>query len=355
MRVGELEVAVPIVCAPMAGGPTKPALVSEVGEAGGLGMLAAGYLTADALEELVIDVESRSGRPYGVNIFLTGIDSCAGPAGADTWGAVQRYRDDLAVEARRHGVEPGEPRFSDEAVDAKIDALARHRPALVSFTFGDPGRSLIDRVHREIGAPVAVTVTSVDEAQTAARSGADALIAQGIEAGGHRGLWFDDPALVAGGPATPTAELVRTVTTAVDLPVIAAGGVTDGAAVRSMIALGAIGAQLGTAFLCVDEAGTGAAHRAALLDRTYRDTVITRAFSGRSARSLRNGFAKRHADAPAAYPQVHHMTKPIRAAAGGAGVADDINLWAGTGWRAVSTGSTSDLMARLIAEFDDAP
>lgn len=358
MRIGALEAALPIICAPMAGGPTTPALVAEVGRAGGLGMLAAGYLTAETLDGLVADVESRGPWAYGVNLFLSGVDACADPDGTAARQAVEAYRTELVLEARRHGVEVGEPRFTDEAVDEKLDVLSRYRPGLVSFTFGDPGRVLVERVHSAIGATVAVTVTSVGEARAAVRSGADALIAQGIEAGGHRGLWFDDPSAEAGGPATPTAELVRSIcadpaTGAV--PVVAAGGVSDGAGVRSMLALGAVGAQLGTAFLCADEAGTGPAHRQALLERTFRDTVVTRAFSGRSARSLRNGLALRHPDAPAVYPQVHHMTKPIRAAASAAGVADDINLWAGTGWRSVVAAPAADVMARLAAEFADAP
>lgn len=360
MRIGALETALPIICAPMAGGPTTPALVAAVGRAGGLGMLAAGYLTAEALEDLVADVESRGPWLYGVNLFLSGVDRCAGPDGARQRGAVEAYRRTLAVEASRHGADVGEPRFTDEAVEEKLEVLSRHHPALVSVTFGDPEAALVERVHTDIGAPVAVTVTSVAEARAAVLSGADALIAQGIEAGGHRGLWFDDPALPAGGPATPTAELVRAICAdmtvmSAQVPVVAAGGVSDGAGVRSMLAVGAVGAQLGTAFLCADEAGTGSAHRRALLEQTYLDTVVTRAFSGRSARSLRNGFADRHPNAPAVYPQVHHMTKPIRAAAAASGAADDINLWAGTGWRSVVAGPAAELMARLAAEFLDAP
>ncbi|MDY6811079.1 MAG: nitronate monooxygenase [Actinomycetota bacterium] len=358
MHIGALETALPVICAPMAGGPTTPALVAAVGRTGGLGMLAAGYLTAETLEDLVADVESRGPWPYGVNLFLSGVDGFAGPDGAQRRAAVEAYRRTLAVEASRHDVDVGEPRFTDEAVEEKLEVLARHRPALVSVTFGDPGAALVDRVHTDIGVPVAVTVTSVAEARAAVRSGADALIAQGIEAGGHRGLWFDDPSSAVGGPATPTAELVRVIgadaaTGAV--PIVASGGVSDGAGIRSMLASGAVGAQLGTAFLCADEAGTGSAHRQALLDRTYRDTVVTRAFSGRSARSLRNGFATRHPDAPAVYPQVHHMTKPIRAAAATSGVADDINLWAGSGWRSVAAGPAAELVARLAAELADAP
>ncbi|MDL9944704.1 nitronate monooxygenase [Gordonia sp. ABSL11-1] len=354
LRIGDLTVPLPIVCAPMAGGPTTPALVAEVGAAGGLGMLAAGYLGASAVAGLLDDVEGRTHRPYGVNLFLSGPDPLADDPTGLRARALADYRSELAADAR-HGAVPGEPRWSDEEVADKIAVLAAHRPALVSVTFGDPGGALVARIHGDVGVPVAVTVTSLVEAGAAIGSGADALIVQGIEAGGHRGLWTDDPAQVAGGPRVPTADLVRIIGAAVDVPVIAAGGVTDGAAIRSMMSLGAAAAQLGTAFLCCDEAGTSAPHRHALLDRTFSDTVITRAFSGRSARSLRNDFATRHTAAPALYPHVHHLTKPLRAAATAADDPDGINLWAGTGWRAVTEGPAADLMARLTAELIDGP
>ncbi|WAC55068.1 NAD(P)H-dependent flavin oxidoreductase [Gordonia sp. SL306] len=346
MQIGSLQVPLPILCAPMAGGPSTPALVAAVGEAGGLGWLPAGYLTPEALEDLVTDVEERSARPYGVNLFLSGTES-----GDDTDGAVQAYVEELAGEAARYGVAPGEPRFTDERVAEKLDVLARHRPAIISFTFGDPGAAVVSRVHNELGVPVAVTVTSATEAVTAVASGADAVVVQGIEAGGHRGLWFDDPSEPEGGPRTSTADLVRAVVGSVGVPVIAAGGITDGATIGSLVELGAVGAQLGTAFLCCDEAGTAAPYRRALLEGPYVDTVVTRAFSGRSARSLRNGFTERHSGAPARYPHVHHVTKPIRSAATAAGEADDINLWAGTSWRSVTAGPAADLMARLTAEL----
>ncbi|MGV9712330.1 nitronate monooxygenase [Gordonia sp. NPDC003424] len=348
-RIGSLEIPLPIVGAPMAGGPTTPALVAGVSAAGGLGMLAAGYLTADALDGLMADVENRTTRPYGVNIFLSGPDPAAGRA-----DELDRYRAELADDARRLGATLGEPRWTDEEVDAKIDVLTRRSPSLVSFTFGDPGADRIARIHRERDIPVAVTVTSVEEAGGAAAAGADALVAQGIEAGGHRGLWFDDPDRQSGGNATPTAELTAEITSMTDLPVIAAGGIADGAGIAAVIRSGAVAAQLGTALLCCDEAGTSEPYRRALLSQTYADTIVTRAFSGRSARTLRNGFADRHPDAPALYPHVHHLTKPLRAAATAAGDADDINLWAGTNWRSVTAQPVAALMARLAADCRDA-
>ncbi|MET9201745.1 nitronate monooxygenase [Gordonia sp. NPDC003585] len=355
MRIGALDIEVPIVCAPMAGGPTTPALVRAIAEAGGLGMLAAGYLTAAALAPLVEEVDEATEGRYGVNLFLPGrdvLEDASDPLAAD----VTNYRRRLARYADRYGVEVGEPRWFDEDIAAKVSVLADHRPALVTVTFGDPGPDLVERIHREVGAAVGVTVTSVIEAHAAVASGADLLIAQGIEAGGHRGIWTDDPRDPLGGPGLGSHDLVAELAAAQYLPVIAAGGLMSGADIVAVRGAGAIGAQLGTAFLRADEAGTSVVHRTALADHNRAgepETVITRAFSGRPARSLATSFAEDNADAPAAYPQVHYMTKPIRAAAASAGVADDVNLWAGTGWRRARTGSAAAIVDRVRAEMAD--
>lgn len=353
MRIGDLTVELPIVGAPMAGGPTTPELVAAVSDAGGLGTLPGGNLTTDALERLVDEVERLTRAPYAVNLFLSDGDVFDDPrTGAATREAVLKYREELAPEAARFGTELGSPTFSDEYVDDKVTMLARHRPALVTVTFGGPSAELVERVHREVGVPVAATVTSVDEARRAVAAGADAVIAQGIEAGGHRGVWRDDPDDDLGGPAVPVGDLVDGIVGAVPVPVIAAGGIMDGASVRALLDRGVAGAQLGTALLCRDEAGTSAVHRAAVLDGTFGDTVVTRAFSGRVARSLRNRFADEYsATAPAAYPQVHRMTKPLRAAAAQAGDPQMVHLWAGTAWQQARPGPVAELMAALRAEL----
>lgn len=366
VRIGDLLLDTPVICAPMAGGPTTPALVSGVSAAGGLGMLAPGYLTAAELAGKLDDVDSATGGRYGVNLFLPGPDETADPS-APANAAIEGYRQRLAGYAGRYGVEVGAPCWFDEDIDATVTLLGRYRPGLITTTFGDPGAELVDRIHDEVGAAVGVTVTSVAQARSAVRSGADLLIAQGIEAGGHRGIWVDDSADPLGGPAPGTVDLVTALVAAVEIPVIAAGGLMTGADIDAVLAAGAVAAQLGTAFLRADEAGTSAVHRDALArgrenaedsgpgsdapGRAEPDTVITRAFSGRPARSLRNAFAVDNADAPAAYPQVHYMTKPIRAGAAAAGVADDVNLWAGTGWRAAAAAPAATIVERLRTEL----
>lgn len=345
----------PIIAAPMAGGPSTPALVSAVGAAGALGFLAAGYLTAEQLDQQLTEVETSGGRRtsrdgqglrYGVNVFLPS------PRTADL-GAVGAYRRRLQVEADRAGVELGEPRWDDDHLAAKLDVICAHGPAAVSFTFDNPPADLCDRIRAETGAVVVGTVTSVGEAALA--RAVDALCVQGAEAGAHRGVWRDDPASSEGGPSTPLLSLLAEVRTVSDLPLIATGGIADGRVIRAALDAGAVAAQLGTAFLCCPEAGTSATHRRALLDPRFSETVVTRVFTGRPARGLANRFAQEHAAfAPAAYPEVHHLTRPLRQAAAAAGDADALHLWAGTGWRSVTAEPAAELVARLDRERQSA-
>lgn len=338
---------VPIVGAPMAGGPTTAALVAAVSNAGGLGMLAAGYLGVEALAALVEEVEALTERPYGVNLFL----GQSNPLTAQQQVQVDAYRARLAPIADELGVEPGEPIAPDEDNLAKIDLLADHRPSLVSVTFGAPSAELIDRARTRLGLGLTVTVTSADEARRAVALGAVALVAQGIDAGGHRGLWLDDPADDLGGPATSTTDLLtQVVAVAEGIPVIAAGGIVNNVQVAGLIESGAAAVQVGTALLLADEAGTSAVHRAALVDPRIDDTIITRAYSGKSARGLRTDFAVANRDAPATYPHIHHVTKPIRAAATRVGRREPVNLWAGTGWRGIVAAPAADIIAGLAGQ-----
>jgi nitronate monooxygenase len=200
--------------------------------------------------------------------------------------------------------------------------MERERPAVVSFTFGCPDATVVARLHAS-GSDVWVTVTIPDEAEQAAAAGADALVVQGLEAGGHRGGFSDPPDAEEVG----LLALLALVRARLALPLVAAGGIADGAAVAAVLCAGAAAAQLGTALMLTPEAGTPAPQRAALSQRGQ--TALTRAFTGRSARGIVNRFMREHTEAPVAYPDVHHLTAPIRAAARAAGDAEAINLWAG--------------------------
>jgi nitronate monooxygenase len=329
----------PIVLAPMAGGPSTPALAAAVAAAGGFGFLAGGYRTTDTLGDDIAALRALSRRPFGVNVFVPG----AGPADR---APIAAYAQRLAPDARRLGAETGLPRFEDDHWAAKLDLLAEVRPAVASFTFGCPSAADVARLH-EAGVGVWITITSAAEARAASAVGADALVAQGIEAGGHHGSFADDD---DGGLGV--LALLRLAGAAVDVPLIAAGGIADGAGIAAVLRAGAAAAQLGTAFLLAPEAGTPAVLRAALSARPAEPTRLTRAFTGRLARGIVNRFMLDHdAHAPRGYPEVHHLTAPLRAASRGRGEGDAVNLWAGQAYELARALPAGELVATLRAEI----
>jgi len=321
----------------MAGGPSTPALAAAVANAGGLGFLAAGYVTPRRVAEAIAVARSLTGGPIGVNLFVPQ------PCTASD-AQLERSRELLMPLARHYGVEPGHPYPDDDGWLAKLDVVADVAPEAVSFTFGCPEPAVLARL-RGRGVLTIVTISSPEEATLAVDAGADALVVQGPEAGGHRSMF--DP-----GADPPTAGLLTLLaqTAGLGVPLVAAGGLGDGAAVRRVLDAGAAAAQVGTALLLCDEAGTSEVHRRALRDDQFTDTVVTRAFSGRYARSLANAFTDRYsADAPPGYPQLNQMTAPIRAAAAAAGDPQAVNLWAGTAWRSIGAGPAADVVSALAA------
>jgi nitronate monooxygenase len=331
----------PIVQAPLGGGASTPALAAAVCEAGGLGFLAAGYRTADAVRADIAAVRERTARPFGVNLF-------APPAPVADPAAVERYAASLRGEAERAGVAVGAALHDDDAWTEKLDLVAEEGVAFVSFTFGCPTDVVVDGLH-ESGVSVWVTVTTPDEAVQAARAGADALVVQGVEAGGHRGS-FDDAAPGEIG----LLALLALVRAAVDVPLVATGGIATGRGVAAVLAAGAEAAALGTAFMLAPEAATSAPHAAALR-RGTEATGLTRAFTGRLARGIVNRFMREHPDAPRAYPDVHHVAAPVRAAARQAGDPEAINLWAGQAYGLAPDGvAAGDVVRRLGAEAREA-
>lgn len=330
------DLSVPIVAAPMAGGPSTPELAAAATNAGGLGFVAAGYLSVDAFAGRVVAAGKLTSGPLGVNLFVPQ-PSAANPA------EIERYAATLAPDAQRYGVALGEPRYDDDGWPAKLDAVLDLRPQVVSFTFGLPEPGECDRL-RGAGVVTLATVTTVAEAELAVGRGVDALVVQGPGAGGHRGTY--DPS--AQPDTRPLAALLAAVLTAVDVPVVAAGGLMTAGDVEGALRAGAVAAQLGTAFLLSDEAGSSPVHRAALQDPQFTETVVTRAFSGRYARGLRNRFIDDHEPgAPLGYPEVHYLTGPVRAAAVRAGDPHGTNAWAGTGFGKARTGPVAAIIAGL--------
>ena len=306
-------------------------------EAGGLGFLAAGYKSAAAVEAELREVRTLTSRPIGLNLFFPTREPV-------DEAAIEEYMQRMRVEADRYGVAPGEPRWTDDEWTAKLELAARERPDVVSFTFGCPDREVVEWL-RSGGSTVWCTVTSAGEARRASEASVDVLVVQGAEAGGHRGTFLDDDA----GPR-PLLALLGEIRSTSATPLVAAGGIADRDDVATVLAAGAVAAQLGTALLLTGEAGTSAPHRRAL--GAAGTTRLTRAFTGRSARGIVNRFMLDHdASAPRAYPEIHYVTAPIRAAARELGDADAVNLWAGTEYRRAREGSASELVERLGRGF----
>ncbi|NGO11834.1 nitronate monooxygenase [Streptomyces sp. HC44] len=315
----------PIVQAPMAGGVSVPQLAAAVSEAGGLGFLAAGYKTADGMYQEIKQLRGATGRPFGVNLFMPQ------PEYADP-AAVEVYASQLAGESAWYETKLGDPDSGrDDGYDAKLAVLLDNPVPIVSFHFGCPTREVLDSLSRA-GTFTMVTATTVEEAQAVQWAGADAVIVQGVEAGGHQGTHRDNPE--TDGSGIGLLSLIAQVREAVRIPIVAAGGIMRGSQIAAALAAGATAAQLGTAFLATPESGANALHKQALTNPLFVRTELTRAFSGRPARGLLNRFMREHGPyAPAAYPQVHHLTSGLRKAAAKAGDAQGMALWAGQGHR----------------------
>jgi nitronate monooxygenase len=322
----------------MAGGPSTPALAIAVCQAGGLGFVAAGYKKAQAVREDMHAVKGAADAPFGVNVFVPSTER------ADPH-ALREYLERLAPEAERQGAALGEPRFDDDDWEAKLELVCAERPEVVSFTFGCPAADVFERLHGA-GISAWVTITNVAEARAAHAAGADGLIVQGTEAGGHRGGFIDDGSDEAG---IGLLALLRITAHATPLPMIASGGIMDGAALAAVLCAGAIAGQVGTALMLSPEAATAEAQRARLADPA--PTRVTRAFSGRPARGMVNRFLSEHsASAPRAYPEIHHATSPLRAAARKRGDADGFNLWAGQAHELLQARPAAEIVRAMADE-----
>lgn len=336
----------PIVQAPMAGGVSVPQLAAAVCEAGGLGFLAAGYKTADGMYEEIKQLRGLTSRPFGVNLFLPQ------PEYAEA-GAVELYAHQLAGESTWYETELGDPDSGrDDGFDAKLAVLLDNPVPVVSFHFGAPAPEVLASLRRA-GTLTLVTATTPEEALAVERAGADGVIVQGVEAGGHQGTHRDNPENDSAGVGVLT--LLTQIRETVSLPLIAAGGIMRGAQIAAVLAAGASAAQLGTAFLATPESGAAAVHKQALTNPLFARTELTRAFSGRPARGLVNRFLREHGPyAPAAYPELHHLTSPLRKAAAKAGDAQGMALWAGQGHRMARELPAGQLVAVLADELDAA-
>src|SRR4051794_28732292 len=338
-----LGVELPIIQAPMAG-VQGSALAVAVSNAGGLGSLPCAMLSLDGLRSELAAITSQTARPYNVNFF------CHAPPtpSAEREAA---WRAALAPYYREFGLDPsaipegsGRTPFSAEAAEV----LAEFRPPVVSFHFGLPSSELLARV-RSWGAKILSSATTVEEARWLEARGVDAIIAQGVEAGGHRGLFLSDDLTTQVG----TLALVPQIVNAVKTPVIAAGGIADARGVRAALALGAVGVQVGTAYLLCPEATTSAVHRAALKSEAARHTALTNVFTGRPARAIVNRVVREIGpiSAAPAFPLATSAIAPLRASAESRGSGDFSPLWSGQNASGCKEIPAADLTRELAAKL----
>jgi nitronate monooxygenase len=345
----------PIIQAPLAGGGDTPALVAAVCEAGALGSIGAAYLTPQQITETCAAVCARTQRPFGINLF---VPEGSLPDDIATGAAIARvapFYEELGLPR------PDPPSPVARDFDAQLDAALGGGASLFSFTFGMLPSSALRKV-KTLGMTLAGTATTVDEAIALDRAGVDIVVAQGSEAGGHRGSFAEpvDAAAFERG-MIGTLALVPQIVDAVRVPVVASGGIMDGRGIAAALALGASGAQLGTAFLTCEEAGVPDAYKQAIMDAHEDQTRITRAFSGRPARGIVNRFM-REVEAPwwpqqvsiLPFPLQNALTRPLRTAAAKQGRAEFLSLWAGQGVRMARRMKAADLVATLVRETEAA-
>ncbi len=327
----------------MGGGPGTPELAAAVSNAGGLGFLAGGYLTPEQIAAEASRFRSLSDGPFGINLFAGGYHETTAQDPAPILALLADIHRELELPP------PELPRVPPNPFAAQLDAVIEARPTVFSFTFGIPDAESMQRL-RDARILTFGTATNVAEAVLLADAGVDRIIAQGAEAGAHRGTFAGtvEESLI------PVLDLVAEIKRRVSVPVIASGGIMDGGDIARALRAGAEAVQMGTAFLACAEAGTSRTYRDALLRSGERESVITRAYSGRAARSLCTAFIERVAERDERilpYPIQNSLTRPMRAAAASRGNPEYLSLYAGTGAARIRALPAAELMELLVAEL----
>lgn len=342
---GDLSLDLPILQAPMAGVST-PAMAAAVNAGGGLGAIAIGASDTAAAARMIAETRERTDRPFNVNLFVHA-PPMPDPAREAAWcDALRPAFAEFAAEppAALRAIYPS---FAQD--DAMLALLVEAKPAVVSFHFGLPDGPRIAAL-KQAGCRLLASVTSLAEAQAAERAGIDVLVAQGYEAGGHRGVFDPD----AADDGLGTLALARLLVMRTRLPVIAAGGIVDGAGVSAVLALGVVAAQLGTAFIACPESAADASYRAALMGEGAAHTVMTRAISGRPARCLANRFTALDETLTAAvpvYPIAYDAGKALNAVAKARGEGGYGAQWAGQGAPLARAMPAAALVRTIVGEM----
>jgi nitronate monooxygenase len=337
-----LNIKYPIIQAGMAGGPTTPELVAAVSNAGALGTLGAGYMSPEDIRNVLSQIMKLTNEPFAVNLFLPQVYEENEQQILNMQKHLNKYRKQLGI-AEVSSVPDIQDLFKQQ-LNVVIEAGVK----IVSFTFNKPSASLIEKLH-DSGFTVIATATTVKEAKELESIGTDMIVAQGSEAGGHRGTFLDveDEALIG------TMALVPQIVDAVDCPVIAAGGIMDGRGMAAAFSLGASAVQLGTAFLTVQESGANEIHKSAILTSKDTDTKITQAFSGKSARGFKNEMmlSLESAAGLPPYPIQHVLTSDIRKEAARQGNKELVSMWAGQASALSKKHSAKKLIEHLVSDF----
>ena len=339
--VEKLGLKRPLIVAPMAGGPSSPELVASASAAGALGSMGAAYSTPEMMSEFVQKVRAKTDRPFAINLFIQNESPQVSPAMiARALQATAFFREELSIP---------EPSFVppfEESFDPQFEMVLCLKPAVLSYVFGLLGNDHA-RAAKAEGIYLIGTATSLDEALELESSGADAVVLQGIEAGGHRGI-FDSS---ASDPSVKAFDLLRACVGQVNLPLIAAGGIMTRDEIASALKFGAQAVQMGTAFLACAEAGTSAPYKRELLKSGKRETKTTRAFSGRLARGLQNKFMMEMDLRPESilpFPAQNKFTRDMRNASVKMDSSEFLSLWAGAGAGELWQGSCADLISALF-------
>lgn len=339
-----LAIKHPIVQAPMAGGPTTPELIAAVSNAGGLGSLGAAYLPPETLREQVKEIRSLTEEPFGVNLFVPSLFEADPERIEHANMLLGPYRRELGIEA------PEKVSSFEESFEDQLEMVLKERVAVFSFTFGFLGPELVGRL-KENGTTVIGTATTVREGLRLEEDGVDMVVAQGSEAGGHRGTFLSDfkDALIG------TMALVPQMVDALSIPVIASGGIMDGRGLAAALVLGAEAAQMGTAFLACEESGAHPEFKRAVLEAAEDETTVTRAFSGRAARGIKNRFlieVGEHEEELPPFPIQNALTKDVRTAAQRQDRPEYMSLWAGQGVRLARFANAPELVGSVVEEAE---
>jgi nitronate monooxygenase len=336
-------IRLPIIQAPMGGGSSTPELVAAVCNAGALGSFAAAYIEPGQIETAIDSIRNRTSAPFAVNLFAPSTPGDASAHADSVLSFLVRFHQELGL------APPSLPSQAEQPFSDQAEVLLHQRVPIVSFTLGMFPPELVQRFKAN-GSFVIGTATTVKEALLLEESGVDALVAQGSEAGGHRGTFANT---VSEG-LVGTMALVPQMVDAVRIPVIASGGIMDGRGIVAALALGAGAVQMGTAFLTCAESGVAEVYKAALMAASEEQTVVTRAFSGRWARAVRNRFideSERAGIEPIPFPWQNALTAGLRRAAAAQNRADLLSLYAGQGLRMLRRIPVAELIANLESEM----